>query len=113
TARPPQDAGQARDESGRSWLIALAVVAIGTGSAVQTWFKAGTAIGTGDIAPPYGIAWLSRIFAPWTWSGSDLGGPSQLQLQLPWAACLWLSDRLGGSPEVAQRVWYTALFMGT
>src|SRR5881397_674224 len=48
-------------------LILLCVVAS------QTWFRAGTVIAVGDVAPPVGTEWLSRLFAPWTWSGSNLG----------------------------------------
>ena len=28
------------------------------------------------MSPVVGTAWLGRLFAPWSWSGSDLGGPA-------------------------------------
>jgi arabinofuranan 3-O-arabinosyltransferase len=78
----------------------------------QTWFKAGAAIASGDIPPPNGTAWLSRVFDAWTPSGANLGGPSLLQAQLPWAAILEISIKLGWTAEFAQRAWYTILLVG-
>jgi len=88
----------------RSLLIGLAAALV-----TQTWFHAGTVIASGDIAPPAGAVWLSRLFQSLSWSGSDFGTTSQLPLQLPWAAVLWTVHVLGGSGELAQRIWYTVL----
>src|SRR5439155_5429950 len=79
---------------------------------VQSWFRWGTVIAGGDVTPPIGTAWISRIFMAWTWSGSNLGGPSALGVQLPCAATLGFIQVLGGSAELAQRVWYSGLFVG-
>jgi len=98
--------------SRRAPLLAIATVAVVAVGAVQTWFTPGTAIAGGDLAPPNGTAWLGALFAPWTWSGSDLGRPGSLQVQLPWAVVLWTVHSLGGSSALAQRLWYTALFAG-
>lgn len=87
--------------------VAAALVAVG---AVQTWFTGGTAIAGGDLAPPNGTAWLGHIFAPWVWSGSDLGRPSNLETTLPWGALLWLVHGAGGSSAVAERVWFSLLY---
>lgn len=87
-------------------ICAAALAAI----AAQTWFRAGTTIGTGDLTPPFGAAWLTRVFEPWVWGGLTLGEPSQLALQLPWAGVLGSVRALGGDGELAQRLWYTILF---
>jgi hypothetical protein len=83
-----------------------------SGLAIQTWFRPVTSIATGDITPPEGIAWLGRVFEPWTWTGSNLGEPSQLPLDLPWAAVLGATHVFGDDGAFAQRIWYTVLFMG-
>lgn len=96
----------------RAGLLAVGITAAVAIGAVQTWFTPGTAIAGGDLAPPNGTAWLGRLFAPWTWSGSDLGHPGSLEPQLPWACLLWLVHRAGGSAALAQRLWFTFLFLG-
>jgi len=96
----------------RTGLLAIAIVTVTAAGAVQTWYTPGTAIAGGDLAPPNGTAWIGQLFASWTWSGSDLGRPGSLQVQLPWAAVLWTVHELGGSSTLAQRLWYTLLFAG-
>ena len=64
------------------------------------------------MAPVVGTAWLGQLFAPWSWSGSDLGGPAANEVNLPWAAVYWLVDAFRGSPALAEDIWYTALFAG-
>jgi len=93
------------------WLVTIAVVVV-AGVAVQTWVRPGTTIAGGDIAAPDGTAWIARLFEPWTWGGSTLGEPSQLPSALPWAAVISLVRVFGGNLEVAQRIWYTSLFIG-
>jgi hypothetical protein len=83
-----------------------------TALAAQSWFHAGTVIATGDGTLPVGTAWLGRLFLSWTWSGSDLGSPSSLEPQLPWAAIVALTQAVGLPSEIAQRFWYSALFVG-
>ncbi len=107
----PMDGPRRKTVSRGAWAP-LAAATLGPALFVQTWFRAGTSIATIDIWPPNGTAWLTRLFASWVWSGSNLGGPSRLQLQAPWAAVLAVVHGLGGSPELAQRLWYTALFAG-
>jgi hypothetical protein len=102
---------QPKERNARWWLLAIISVVIFAGLAVQTWFRAGTAIAGGDVAVPNGTAWIARVFEPWIWGGSTLGEPSQLPLALPWAVILGLIHVLGGNPDVAQRVWYTTLFV--
>ncbi len=95
-----------------AWITTAGFTAVGSILVVQAWFRGGSSIAGGDIGPPDGVAWLGRLFAPWVWSGSDLGSPGTLELQLPWAAVLGLVNYAGGSAALAQRIWYTALFTG-
>ena len=64
------------------------------------------------MSPVVGTAWLGQLFAPWSWSGSDLGGPAANETQVPLAAVYWLVHALRGSPALAEEIWYTALFAG-
>jgi hypothetical protein len=95
------------------WIVTALLVTAGTVLAVQTWFVADTSIAGGDIGPPDGVAWLDRLFAPWSWSGSDLGSPGTLELQLPWAVIVGLVHLAGGHAALAQHIWYTAVFSGS
>ena len=109
-AHPKADAEE--NTGSRSWLYVTVGVALVSGVAVQSWFHPGTSIAGGDIQPPDAIAWLGRLFEPWAWTGSNLGEPSQLPLNLPWAAVVAIVHGLGGDPSMAQRIWYTGLFTG-
>lgn len=104
------DSPKARSNGQRSqewWIIgALAILA---GSAVQTWFAFGTVIAGWDNVLPQGTAWIGKLFTPWLWSGSNLGGPAAQEVQLPWAVVLWSVKSLGGTAELSQRLWYTFL----
>lgn len=110
--RESRPTAQGRNRRSRPWGLATLGVALVAGLAVQSWFTPGTVIAGGDAGPPVGTAWLSRLFEPWVWGGSSLGQPSELALALPWAAVLASVQAVGGDPELAQRLWYTALFIG-
>lgn len=92
-----------------SWAAPAVVAAVGV-AAASSWFRPGTALAGGDIAPPQGLAWIGHIFAPW--SGSNLGGPNGSATQLPWAIVLEVVHLAGGSAVLAQRLWLTCLFAG-
>lgn len=94
------------------WLLPMVIVVVVTAAAAQSWFTGGGAIAGGDIVPPAGTAWLAHLFSPWTWSGSDLGGPGAGALALPWAIIDAGVHALGGSGALAQRIWLTGLFAG-
>jgi hypothetical protein len=102
----------AKNRSSYAWLLVTIAVVVMAGLVVQTWFRPGTTIAGGDLVLPNGTAWIGRLFEPWTWGGSTLGEPSQLPSALPWAAILGFVHVFGGDPGVAQRVWYTTLFVG-
>ena len=92
--------------------IGLTIVGLATAIAVQSWFEPGRLLAGGDTSPVVGTAWLGRLFAPWSWSGSNLGGPAANETNLPWAVVYWLVHELHGSPALAERTWYTVLFVG-
>ncbi len=96
-------------DSVRAWRWVL----LGLGASgillAQTWFRSGTAIAGGDIAPPIGTAWIGRIFSIYGWSGSNLGGPVANQGQLPFAMLDEAVHLAGGSGALAQRIWFTLL----
>ena len=106
---PSSPAGPRRALGGWGGAITVALVAT---LAVQTWFAPGGAIAGGDLTPPYGLAWIGRLFSPWVWTGANLGGPGALEFQAPWAAVLIAVHAVGGSAPVAQRLWLSLLFAG-
>ena len=95
-----------------TWRWTMVGLGLFGGLLCQSWFKAGTAIAFGDITPPIGTAWIGNLFSRYAWSGGDLGGPGQLQGNLPWAALDWLVHALGGSGALAQRLWLSLLVVG-
>lgn len=104
--------GRLESRAFRQFLVTGIAIAAITGLAVQSWFRPGTTIATGDITPPVGTAWITKLFEPWIWSGSNLGGPSQIIPQLPWAAVVGIVRLVGGEPELSQRLWFTGLVIG-
>ena len=92
--------------------IGLAIVGLIAAIAAQSWFDPGRLLAGGDLSPVVGTAWLGRLFAPWSWSGSNLGGPAANETNVPFAAVYWLVHVLRGSPALAEDIWYTALFVG-
>jgi glycosyltransferase involved in cell wall biosynthesis len=92
--------------------IGLAIVGLVAAIAAQSWFDPGRLLAAGDLSPVVGTAWLGRLFAPWAWSGSNLGGPAANETQVPFAAVYWLVHALHGSPALAEEIWYTVLFVG-
>ena len=97
----------ARSPGGWRGAAAVALIAV---AAAQTWFAGGAVIAGGDIAPPYGLAWMHHLFGAWVWSGSNLGGPGALEVQAPWAAVLLVVHALGGGAPLAQRIWLSSLY---
>lgn len=97
-----------------SWQshIGLGIVTLSAVIAARTWFDPGRLLAGGDVSPVVGTAWLGRLFAPWSWSGSDLGGPSADEAKVPFAAVYWIVHEFRGSPALAEEIWYIALFAG-
>lgn len=95
-----------------AWRWTLVGLGVFGGLVVQTWFRGGTLIASGDIAPPIGTAWIGRLFATYGWSGNDLGGAQANQGMLPFAVLDSLVHKAGGSGALAQRIWITLLVAG-
>ena len=93
----------------RSWYWIIGGIGVVSGLAIQTWFRSGTALAGGDLAPPLGTAWIGKLFTSIGWTGSSVGVPMNNEVQLPWAAVSWLTHEAGGSGALAQRIWYTIL----
>ena len=83
--------------------IGLAIVALVARDRRAILVRPGRLLAGGDLSPVVGTAWLGRLFAPWSWSGSNLGGPAANETSLPWAAVYWLVHALRGSPALARR----------
>jgi glycosyltransferase involved in cell wall biosynthesis/O-antigen/teichoic acid export membrane protein len=90
--------------------IGLTVVALAAVIAGQSWFQPGRLLAGGDMSPLVGTTWLRELFVPWSWSGSNLGGPAANETRLPLAAVYWLVNGLGGSSALAEEIWYVGLF---
>src|SRR5450759_4282543 len=97
---------------GATWRWTLAGLGVFGLVVAQTWFRSGTVIAGGDIAPPIGTAWIGRIFNTYGWSGFNLGGPQANQGQLPFGVVDELVHLAGGSGALAQRIWLSLLIAG-
>src|ERR1035437_5725351 len=97
---------------GATWRWTLAGLGVFGLVVAQTWFRSGTVIAGGDIAPPIGTAWIGRIFNTYGWSGNNLGGPQANQGQLPFGVVDELIHLAGGSGALAQRIWLSLLIAG-
>lgn len=113
TERGTRVSGRHSGRGGRRGSRAVAIaVGLVTAGAAQSWFTWGRSLAGGDIAPPEGTAWIAHLFAPWAWTGSNLGAPNASETQLPWAVVLEVVHMLGGPAWLAQRLWLTLLFAG-
>ncbi len=108
SSRPRHSAVPASTRAWRWTLFGLACVGV---LVAQTWFRSGTVIAGGDLAPPIGTAWLAHLFSPFVWPGT-LGSPGQGEWRLPWAAVTWIVHLAGGSGAIAQRIWLSGLLAG-
>jgi hypothetical protein len=100
---------QSSAASNQVWRWTIAGLGLAGMVLIQSWFRPGTAIAGGDIAPPVGTAWIGRIFSTFGWDGNTLGGPVSNQKRLPWAALEWITHLLGGSAALSQRIWLSLL----
>lgn len=99
----------AQDPQVAIWRWTILGLGLAGALIIQIWFQSGTAIARGDVPPPIGTAWVGRIFSTFGWSGGTLGAPTNNQGLLPWATVSWVTDRLGGSGALAQRIWLSLL----
>ena len=111
-SRSAEDSGGSQPEAtARAWRWAAAVVTLLGVAIVQTWFRGNNALASGDITPPNGTAWIGHMFD--AWSTSNHGAPAADEGLMPWAGALRAVTNLGGSAELAQRLWITLLVAST
>jgi arabinofuranan 3-O-arabinosyltransferase len=92
-------------------VLAYVVPVVIASLAVQTWFKPGTVIATGDIGPPVvqGPSYLSN----WNQVTNGVGAPSYDIVLLPYSEFLRAARALGLDASISQRIWLTALVAGS
>lgn len=77
----------------------------------QTWFRAGTFIAAGDVGPALrGLTGVTRLWNTETTGTGSTGVPSSMLLE---RGLLSVVRGLGGSPELAQRLWFTVVLAVT
>ena len=93
-----------------SVAVAYALPALAAGLAVQTWFRHGAVLASGDLTPPVvpGRNYLSH----WTQFETGAGSASFQIIWLPYFEGLRLFAALGLEPAVFQRAWLTLLVAG-
>lgn len=79
--------------------------------AVQTWFRQGSGLASGDLVPP--VAPSDDYRSHWNDFDSGTGGPSYAIVRLPYYEGLRAFDRLGLGEIAFQRLWLTLLFAGS
>lgn len=97
-----------RRDRAATW-VTVGIAGLVCSLVAQCRFTSTTALAFGDLQPPEGLAWLSHLFAPWAWSGANVGGPANLEINLPWAVVLETVHILGGSAALAERIWFSIL----
>lgn len=98
-----------RRSTGKVGVLAIAIVSVLASVVTQTRFIPGTVIAWGDQQPPEGSAWLTHMFSVWAGTGTNLGGPANGEVNLPWAFVVELVRSIGGTSATAQRVWISFL----
>jgi arabinofuranan 3-O-arabinosyltransferase len=77
----------------------------------QTWFRAGTFIAAGDVGPA--LRGLTGVTALWTTETTGTGSTGVPSAMLLERGLLSMVRGLGGSPELAQRLWFTVVLAVT
>jgi arabinofuranan 3-O-arabinosyltransferase len=92
-------------------LLAYLVPSLISVIAVQTWFEPGTAVASGDLAPPItpGADYVSH----WSHLTGGEGAPTFDIVGLPYSAWIDAWGWFGVAEDVAQRLWLTGLFAGS
>jgi arabinofuranan 3-O-arabinosyltransferase len=90
--------------------LAYAVPSLIAGAAVQTWFREGSVLASGDLPPPVEPGTDYR--AHWNQFETGTGAPSFQIVWLPYFEGLRLFAALGLDADVFQRVWLTILAAG-
>lgn len=99
---PPEPVRSPGERSGMRGVIGAAILG---GLLPQWWFRPGTFIAAGDIAP--GLRGLSGVTRFWTNEAAGTGSTDYPSAQLLERGLVSAVRWVGGSPELAQRLWIT------
>jgi arabinofuranan 3-O-arabinosyltransferase len=91
--------------------LAYSVPTLLAAIAVQSWFRDGSGLASGDLTPP--VAPADDYRSHWNHFDSGAGGPSYAVSWLPYFEGLRAFDRLGLGEIAFQRLWLTLLFAGS
>jgi hypothetical protein len=91
--------------------LAYAVPTLLAAIAVQSWFRGGDGLASGDLTPP--VTPGDDYRSHWNHFDSGAGGPSYAVAWLPYFEGLRAFDRLGLGDVAFQRLWLTVLFAGS
>jgi len=92
-------------------VLAYAVPTLLAAIAVQSWFRDGSGLASGDLTPP--VVPGDDYRSHWNHFDSGAGGPSYAVVWLPYFEGLRAFDRLGLGEVAFQRLWLTVLFAGS
>ena len=93
--------------------LSYLVPAIAAFASVQTWFRAGTFVASGDVPPFFRTNLIAELPSLWGHSLVGAGSPSfQPVARAPELGLLTFTRALGWSPMVAQRLFYSLLAVG-
>ena len=94
-------------------MLSYLVPAVAALTAVQTWFRTGTFVASGDVPPFFRTNLIAELPSLWGHSLVGAGSPSfQPVARAPELGVLALTRALGWSPMVAQRLFYSLLAVG-
>jgi len=111
-ARPRRRPRVAVEVSARARVaLAYAVPTLLAAIAVQSWFRGGDGLASGDLTPA--VAPGDDYRSHWNHFDSGAGGPSYAIAWLPYFEGLRAFDRLGLGEIAFQRLWLTVLFAGS
>ena len=91
-------------------LVSYVVAGLAAALATQTWFRPGTFVATGDVAPFFRTNLSPELSTLWGHSLSS-GGSASFQAFARWPEILALriAAAVGGSPPTAQRWFFTCI----
>ncbi len=112
TPVPGTSSGVLSGSTAHAWRTTLVGLGAFGVAVTQLWFLGGATIARGDVTPPVGTAWISRLFESFAWSGNNLGAAAPGPLALPWGAVAELVHLFGGSTALADRFFISLLVAG-
>jgi arabinofuranan 3-O-arabinosyltransferase len=92
-------------------LAAYAVPMVLAAMVTQFWFRPGAFVAGGDITPFVRDGVAAELFSLWGHQTTGAGSASYQIVRAPELSAIAVSRALGGSNELAQRLFYTLLFV--